>query len=110
MLTKKDLESIGKVVDQRIDKRLDTFTAEIDKSGNKRFEAFGAEMDKNMDKRFEAFGAEMDKKLKPIKSDTRKIKKDLKVTTDFFDRDIVSLKKRTKRIENHLGLPPVSVA
>lgn len=42
------------------------------------------------------------RKLKPVK-------KDLKTVINFFDNEIVTLYKRTDRIEDFLKLPPLSV-
>jgi len=70
MLTKDDLISIGQVIDQRFDKRLEPLSKEI----------------------------------KDIKSDLRKVQKDVRVMLAVLDRADVELYKRVERIEEHLGL------
>jgi len=47
----------------------------------------------------------LDVKLEPIKKDTRKIRKDLKIATNFLDKEILKTTKRVGIIEEHLGLP-----
>ena len=48
---------------------------------------------------------EIGNQLKPIKSDIKRIKKDVSTMIIFFDKTDVELNKRVKRIEKHLGLP-----
>jgi hypothetical protein len=70
MLTKDDLITIGQVIDQRFDKRLEPLSKEI----------------------------------KDIKSDLRKVQKDVRVMLAVLNRADVELYKRVERIEEHLGL------
>ncbi|HUQ85455.1 MAG TPA: hypothetical protein VM077_03970 [Candidatus Limnocylindrales bacterium] len=42
--------------------------------------------------------------IKILKTNDTKIRKDLKTTIDYFDRDNVVLHKKVERIEKHLGL------
>ena len=44
-------------------------------------------------------------KISGIKQDTKKIKKDTTDLLNFFDRDLMNLRKRTQRLESHLELP-----
>jgi len=48
----------------------------------------------------------LDIKLKPIRKDMRKIKKDVKTLIDHFDKRDVRIQKRVKKIEEHLDFPP----
>ena len=48
------------------------------------------------------------KDMKVVKKDLSKVKSDLKVTIEFFDKDLVRNKKRIERVENHLGLPVIA--
>ena len=63
MLEKHDLETIGKIVDEKMDKRFEEFGKTIDEKMDKRFEEFGKAMDEKMDRRFEEFGKAMDEKM-----------------------------------------------
>ncbi len=46
-----------------------------------------------------------DQKLAPIKKQIKQIDKKLDAAIQLFDGDVTHLKKRTARIEDHLGLP-----
>jgi hypothetical protein len=48
------------------------------------------------------------KRLKPIKSDIAKIRKDIDVIVSLFDREYMDIRRRIERIEDHLNLPPLS--
>lgn len=78
MLTKRDLEQIGNLMDERF-----------------------AKQDQRIDNRFT-------KELGPVRQDIRKIKKDVSTIIRTFDRDIIDLQKRTDRIELHLHLSPLT--
>ena len=52
----------------------------------------------------------INKSLKSIKNTTTKIRKDLEMVTGEFDRDLINLKKRTEKIEKHIGFPPIQSA
>lgn len=43
-----------------------------------------------------------------IKATTQRIDENLKTTTNFFDKEYLDLKKRIRRIEDHLNLPPLT--
>jgi len=45
-----------------------------------------------------------DKKLNPIERKLERIEKNLVTITNFLDREVVSLKKKVSKMENHLGL------
>lgn len=50
---------------------------------------------------------QLEKRLKPIKHDLRKIKGDLNTVISVFDRDVITLRKRMDRVEDHLGFSPL---
>lgn len=47
------------------------------------------------------------KSVSELQEDVSQIRKDIKVIVNFFDREYLDLRKRVKRIEQHLGLPPL---
>ena len=77
MLTKKDLQQIGTVIDERLDKKLD-----------------------------EKLDSKLDEKLKPIKTSLKKIEKKLDVTIKVFDRDFNYHHRRLVQLEEKVGLKP----
>lgn len=79
MLSKNDIQAIGDIVTKRVDEVVTKRVNEI-----------------------------VDDKLKPIKTSLKKIKNTLDETIKFFDHDVTRLKKRTERIEDHLGLSPLA--
>lgn len=44
------------------------------------------------------------KRIKPLKDDIKTVKKDLKTTINFFDKEHLSLKKRVAKTEFKLGI------
>ncbi len=42
--------------------------------------------------------------IAPLKRDVSKIKKDIKIISSFFDREIIDLSKRVTRIEDYTGV------
>ncbi len=115
MLTKDDLQAIrgliGDAVEQirgdmnsrfnQVDTRFDGVDA--------RFDGVDARL-KQIDVRFDQVETRLDgveKGLLSTKGDIRKIKKDIEIIINVFDKEDVRLQKRVKRIENRLGLPPM---
>lgn len=62
--------------------------------------AIGQVIDQRLDKRFEP----ITKDIKNMKSDLKKVQKDVRVMLAVLDRADVELYKRIERIEDHLGL------
>lgn len=62
--------------------------------------AIGQVIDQRLDKRLEPFT----KDVRGMKSDLRKVQKDVRVMLAVLDRADVELSKRVERIEQHLGL------
>ncbi|MFH1561063.1 MAG: hypothetical protein ABID04_00590 [Patescibacteria group bacterium] len=50
----------------------------------------------------------MEGKLKPIKKDVRKIRRDVSVMLDVLDRKDIELGKRITRVEDHLNFHSVN--
>lgn len=85
-LTKKDLQAIGAIIDQKFDEKFD----------------------QKFDQKFgEKFDQKFDEKFKPIKKILQDMNKKLDTTIRFFDHSIVDHEKRIKRVEKHLELPPL---
>ena len=45
------------------------------------------------------------KQLQPLRKDISKIKRDLKMIANYFDREYLDHDKRITKIEKHLGFP-----
>lgn len=98
MLTKSDLSQIRKTVQDA----LESHPTKVDLAkelGNHPTKADLARALENHPTK-----ADLAKELKPIKSDTAKIRKDIDAIISLFDREYVDLRKRVARIEEHLGL------
>ncbi len=79
MLTKTDLKSFEKVLDNRLDVKLDAKLKPIHND------------------------------IKIIKKDVRKLRKQLKITSDTLDKENLKTAKRVTLIEGHLGLPQPAI-
>lgn len=91
MLTKIDLSKIKKVVEGSVRSvKTDTSALKIDFSDLKQHVS------------------RLGKDMTGIKSGVKKIDKKVDKIIDFFDREHLSLEKRTKRVETHLHLPPLA--
>ena len=60
-----------------------------------------AAIDKIVTKRLEPVAND----VKSLKKDMLKVKKDLKTTINFFDKEHLTLKKRVEKTESRLGIP-----
>ena len=49
--------------------------------------------------------SEIQRENAPINKNIRKIKTDLKIVINFFDREYLQLRARVERLEEHLKLP-----
>ncbi len=78
MLEKHDLETIGKIVDEKMDKRFE----EYDKKMDKRFEEFGKTMDEKMDHRLHETESmlldEIDRVRRYQEKQTQELKQDIR--------------------------------
>ncbi len=85
MLTQTDLNKIGQIVDEKLDAKL-----------NSEFKSFESKLD-----------SKFDQKLKPIKSDLKKIRKDLEFVVGVLDKDRWRLEQK---FDSHTSHPPRAFA
>ena len=95
MLSKNDLEQIGKVVDQRLEKRLDQRLTPLEM----RFDHLETRFDQ-LEVRFD----HLEKTTKSLKSDTRYLRKSINLLIEYVEEEDTKLKTRVGRIEDHIGL------
>ena len=76
-LTKKDLQSIGELMDQKLESKLE-----------------------------EKLESKLDEKLEPIKKDLKIIKRKLNTTIRTFDRDFNYHHRRLDQLEEKVGVKP----
>jgi archaellum component FlaC len=111
-LSKTDLSKIGQIVEEKV-KPVDTRVKSVEKdvSGLKqdmnavKKDVSGLKQNMNAVKK-DVSGLKQN--MNAVKKDVKKIKKDTKTIVDYFDKSVINLHKRTKRIEKHLDLPPIS--
>lgn len=99
MLTKNDLEQIGKVVDERLEKRLGPVEQRL---GNveQRFDPIKQRLD-NVEQKLDPIS----KDLKYLKKKVNRINKTLDLVVKNYDEADVKPQRRVSRIEQHLALP-----
>ena len=56
------------------------------------------------------FSKQLKKEVNPLKKDVKKIKSDIETVIGFFDDEYLRLTKKIDRVEDHLGLPPISIS
>jgi len=86
MLTKTDLKSIEKVIDNRLDVKLDAKLKPIKKDIK-----------------------HISSKVDIIEKDVKKLRKDLKTTSNTLDKENIKTAKRVILIEEHLGFPQPAI-
>lgn len=89
MLTKSDLQAIGRIVDERLDARLKNYPTK-DYLDNRLKSALRGIAHK-----------------KDLRAMENRIIKKINLVSDHADSRLVDLEKRTNRIETHLQLPPL---
>ena len=92
MLTKKDLGQIGKVVEEKTGRIVEQKVSRIVE------EKTGQIIEQKVSRIVEE---KLTKALKPIH-------KQLKIIVKFFDHEVLRLRRRVTRVEDHLDLPPLS--
>lgn len=105
MLTKRDLELIGQVVDERLEIKLEEkLDQKLEEKLNDKFYSFELRLDEKLERTFE-------EKLLPIKKDIHSIKKKmikmnktLKLVVKNYDEEDTKLGRRVDKIEHHVGL------
>lgn len=90
MLTQDDLRQIGSLVENIVDKKLQSFEIRFEKK-------LDAKLEEKLEMKFE-------EKLKPIKKQLRAIKKDQKIMFNLLDREQMKQRKRIERLEEYVGL------
>jgi Skp family chaperone for outer membrane proteins len=82
MLTPDDLHQIDETLTKRIKAELEPVRKEVAK--------------------------QIKEEILPIREDITHIRKDIKTIVNYFDREYLTLRNRIERIEQHLGLHPIS--
>lgn len=82
MLTQEDLHAIGKLIDKKLDSKLEIKFNLLEKKIEDKFE----------------------RSLKPLRTDIRKMRRDMNSIIHVFDNEVIDLKDRVERIESHLHL------
>jgi len=84
-LTKKDLQSIGELMDQKLESKLEE------------------KLESKLEEKLES---KLDEKLEPIKKDLKIIKRKLNTTIRTFDRDFNYHHRRLDQLEEKVGVKP----
>lgn len=135
MLTKSDLQSIGKVIDLKLKEiasdisAIQARVADIEDAQVRKLDILELRsMIRSVDKRVAAIEGrflksatkddiqhlatkdDLQKELKPIKTNINKIRKDLKMFTRFFDSEHIELEKRVDRLEKYKNRPSLGIS
>ena len=86
MLTKDDLSLIAKLLDSRLEVKLES-------KFNSKLKSIKGDI------------SNIKSNITNIKSDITNIRRDQKTIVTFFDKEYLNLRERIERIETHLGLP-----
>lgn len=121
MLTKTDLEAIGNLIDKKLSTDISAIQVRIANMENNRVQKFDLmhlEVQiRSVEKRFAAVEGKLlktaskdDIKNFATKVDThfRKLHKELKSITRFFDSEYLKLDKRVDRLDQHIDHPPIA--
>ncbi len=93
MLTKDDLSLIAKLLDSRLEVKLESkFNSKL-----KSIKGDISNIKSNI--------TNIKSDITNIKSDITNIRRDQKTIVTFFDKEYLNLRERIERIETHLGLP-----
>lgn len=113
MLTKRDLELIGQVVDERLEIKLEEkldqkleekLDQKLEEKLNAKFHSFELRLDDKLESKFEEKLSPIKKDIYNIKKKMNRINKTLNLVVRKYDEGDVQLDRRVTRIENHLGL------
>lgn len=96
MLTKSDLINIKRIVKEIV-------REEIEAEGENIKTELGSDITQLKIRMASEF-KEVNNRLKNLEIKSNKIQKDLKTTINFFDKEVLGLKKRVDEIEEHLQL------
>ncbi len=97
MLTKSDLTKIGQIFDERLEEKLES---KLEKKLESKFEKFEVKLEEKLESKF-------NEKLKPIKRDLSKIRKDLEFVVGVLDKDRWKLEQK---FDSHISHPPRAFA
>ena len=107
MLTKADLKQIRGVIREEIETEAEDIKQEF-QSGQIRIRIEVSEV-KNKIKNLEIKTTKVEKGINGLKTETRKLRRDVKTAISFFDKQSISSEKRLYRIEENLDLPTIVV-
>jgi hypothetical protein len=96
MFTSQDLQQIKMVIAEAMDQR----TTALENHLTQKIET--------LDQKNTAVGNRLTKGIRGIEKDITTIKKDAKTILNFFDRENLDLVHRVDRIEQHLGIHPLT--
>lgn len=97
MLTKNDLTQIRKLVREEVEAEGENVRAEV--NGEIKLAGIRTAVELR----------EVSNRLKNLEITTRKIQKDLKMTSNFLDKENLNTVKRVRIIEKHLGIPEPAI-
>lgn len=113
MLTKSDLSQIRKIVREEVENEVQSTRDELQAEIKLVRMELSTRIDRLEDKfknteirigNIETSTNSIDRRLKRIESNIKKMRKDISVTIEHFDREAVVLHRRVKKAEEHLGL------
>lgn len=92
MLTKNDLATLRKIIREEVEAEGENTKTEI-----------GSDITQLKIRMASEFRA-VNNRLKNLEIKSNKIQKDLKTTINFFDREVLGIKKKVDKVEEHLHL------
>lgn len=84
MLTQSDLRSIGNLIDERLEIKLEE------------------KLESKLEEKLES---KLEEKLSPIRKDIKTIRRDLKRTIDYFDKSQSKIVTNVRKIQENLNMP-----
>jgi exonuclease VII small subunit len=97
MLTTQDLNSIGELIDEKIDPLKEDVSSL--KQGQDSLKQGQDSLKKNV--------TQLKKGQRELEKGQKELKNDINTMAKFFDDDYIKLRRRVDRIENHLNLSPI---
>lgn len=99
MLTKTDLSQIRQIVRQIIREEVEAESKSLRENLQGEIKLARIEIQNDI--------RQLAERAKNVEIAINKIQKDIKSIVDFFDKEHLELRKRVKRLEEHLNLPPI---
>lgn len=84
MLTHQDLEAIGNIIDEKLDKKLASLRSDVK----------SLKIDVN----------HLKKAVKELQKETKALRSDMNMIVRFFDNDITGVRRRVDRLEDYLRI------